>query len=208
MIARLSGLLAEVDDGSILVERDGLGYEVLVPSCAVSELASRRGQSIVLYTLEYLEGNAAGGNMIPRLIGFCREEDRAFFTRFITVKGMGMRKALRALTEPVSTIAAAIEEGDAAMLKRLPGIGQRAAEHLIAELRGKLEAFAVRSTAHASEPDWTQAQRDALSILVSLGDRQADAQRWLHRATELHPNIQTADEWVKAVYRIKSGAEG
>ena len=208
MIARLSGVLAEVDEGSVLVERDGLGYEVLVPSCAISELASRRGQSIVLHTLEYLEGNAAGGNMIPRLIGFCRVEDRAFFTRFITVKGMGMRKALRALTEPVPTIAAAIEEGDAAMLKRLPGIGQRAAEHLIAELRGKLEAFAVRSTAHASEPDWTQAQRDALSILVSLGDRSADAQRWLQRATELHPNIQTADEWVKVVYRIKSGAEG
>lgn len=208
MIARLSGVLAEVDEGSVLVERDGLGYEVLVPSCAISELASRRGQSIVLHTLEYLEGNAAGGNMIPRLIGFCRVEDRAFFTRFITVKGMGMRKALRALTEPVPTIAAAIEEGDAVMLKRLPGIGQRAAEHLIAELRGKLKAFAVRSTAHASEPDWTQAQRDALSILVSLGDRSADAQRWLQRATELHPNIQTADEWVKVVYRIKSGAEG
>lgn len=208
MIARISGTLAEVADGAVILEHNGMGYELLVPAYAVGELAALRGQQVVLHTMDYLEGSAAGGNLIPRLVGFSRVEDRAFFSQFITVKGIGIRKGLRALAQPIAAVATAIESGDTTSLVQLPGIGKRAAEQIVAELRGKLEAFAVSASSAETEHAWTQAQRDALTILVSLGERNHDAHRWIERAMQLHADIDSADGWVKAAYRIKTGAEG
>jgi Holliday junction DNA helicase RuvA len=137
--------------------------------------------------------------------------DRAFFTKFVKVKGIGMRKALKALAEPMARTAAAIEGGDTAMLGRLPGIGKRAAEQIVAELRGKMKAFATGEAADG-EPasvDWTRDQRDALEILVgALRERREDAERWLARAGMLAAEPASAEEWVKAAYRVRSGSEG
>ena len=88
MIVKMTGIVSEVRDQSVVIERDGLGYEVLVPGCAVGELSAHRGREVVLHTLEFLEGNAAGGNMVPRLVGFLHGEDRTFFYRFIEVVPM------------------------------------------------------------------------------------------------------------------------
>ena len=146
--------------------------------------------------------------MIPRLVGFLHPEDRAFFERFITVKGIGVKKALKALTIPTGKLAAAIEAGDAKTLSKLPGIGARAADQIIAELRGKVGAFALGQSVDG-EPTpavtWNSAQRDALEVMIALGERRADAERWLERALQLHPDTATADEWVRVAYRIRSG---
>ncbi len=210
MIAGISGTLVAVADDAALIERNGLRYEVLVPGYAVGELAACRGQEVMLHTLEYYEGSPGSGSLIPRLVGFLRPEDKAFFNRFVSVKGIGTRKALKALSEPIVTIAAAIETADVTMLARLPGIGKRAADQIVAELRGKVGDFALGTGVAATQPEhgWTQAQRDAIEILVAVGERRSDAERWLERAAQIHPQITEADEWVKAAYRIKAGAEG
>lgn len=210
MIVALRGRLAEVGEESVVIDRDGLSFEVLIPGYAVAELAACRGQSVTLHTTAYLEGSAMGGNLTPRLIGFLHPEDRAFFEVFTTVKGVGVRKGLRALAVPVARIAADIEASDAAALARLPGIGRRMADQIIAELRGKVSAHAM---AGAEPPVAAQAgldreQLDAVEILVAWGDGRADAQRWVARAAQLHPGLGGAESWVKAAYRIKSGAEG
>jgi Holliday junction DNA helicase RuvA len=208
MISRLAGILADVHEDTVLVDRDGVGFEVLVPRYAVAELASVRGRRVTLYTLAFLEGNPGGGNLIPRLVGFPHPEDKLFFNRFVTVKGMGIRKALKALAEPVATVAAAVEQGDAKALSRLPGIGARLADQMVAELRGKLEQFAVGAGEAPVEQTWSPAQRDALDVLAALGEKPVEARRWLIRAAELQPEIAAADEWVKAAYRAKAAAEG
>src|SRR3989304_1432793 len=100
MIVRLTGILSDICETHVVLDRDGVGYQVLVCGYAYAELNSQRGQKVTLHTMEYLEGSAAGGNMIPRLVGFLHPEDRAFFERFITVKNIGVRKALKALTIP------------------------------------------------------------------------------------------------------------
>ena len=213
MIVRLTGSVAEVGEGAIVLERDGVGYEVLVPGYAVGELAACRGQQVTLHTLQFLEGNAAGGNMIPRLVGFLHPEDRVFFGRFISVKGVGTRKALRALAEPVAAVADAIEAGDAARLAQLPGIGKRAAETIIAELKGKVAMFAVGAAPGKAEsqeprPGWTEPQRLAIRVLTEWGDARADVERWIERAGQLHAELETVEQWVEAAYRVKTGAEG
>ena len=136
MIARIAGVVADVSEGSAILDRDGIGYEVLVPRYAIGELTAARGKSLTLHTLQYLEGNPAGGNLVPRLIGFTSPGDIRFFRLFTKVKGVGVRKALRALAEPITRVAAAIESGDAKLLARLPGIGSRTADQIVAELRG------------------------------------------------------------------------
>ncbi len=136
MIVEVRGQLREVTDDAAIVEREGLAYEVHVPSYALSELSAIKGEPITFHTLEYLEGSASGGNMTPRMIGFLHPEDRRFFKTFLTVKGMGVRKGLRALAAPVARIASAIESGDALELAKLPGIGRRMSEQIIAQLNG------------------------------------------------------------------------
>ncbi|MHC4442347.1 MAG: Holliday junction branch migration protein RuvA [Planctomycetota bacterium] len=213
MIVRLSGMVAEVHDGYTIIERDGIGYEVLVCGYALGELAACKGRQTMLYTMEYYEGSSAGGNLIPRLIGFLHPEDRIFFERFITVKGMGARKALKALNTPIGRIAAAIEAADSGYLAGLPGIGKRAAEKIIAELKGKMGDFAigVPQDADTSVPAghaWPEQLRDALEVMIALGERRADAERWLERAQQLHPGQHGPDEWVRLAYRVKTGSEG
>jgi Holliday junction DNA helicase RuvA len=208
VIVKLAGVIEEVDVQAVTLGRDGLAYEVLVPAYALAEMAARRGQPAALFTQEFLEGNAGTGQFVPRIIGFPRSADRAFFNRFVEVKGIGPRKALKALSEPVATIARWITAGDTKALTRLPGIGARAAQMIVAELQGKVEEFAAVSAAGSEETTrWTAAQRDALEVMVGWGDSRAEAMRWLERGAELHPDLQEAEEWVRACYRIKTGAE-
>lgn len=204
MIVHISGMLSEVAEDRVVLDREGVGREVLVCGYTAQELSSMLGQQTTLYTMEYLEGNAAGGNLVPRMVGFLRPEDRAFFNRFITVKGMGVRKAIKALAQPVGQVAAAIEEGDELALGRLPGVGKRGASQIVAELRGKMTPFAVTRVAIDTVEDWTAEQRDALDVLIALGERRADGARWLSRARQLHPETRGSDEWVRLAYRIRT----
>ncbi len=209
MIVRITGLLVEVAEDAVVIERDGVAREVLTPAHAVTELAALRGQEVTLHTLEFLEGNQGSGNLVPRLLGFIAVEDKRFFQRFISVKGIGARKALKALAAPTCRIATDIEAGDAKALTRLPGIGRRAAELIVAELKGKLKEFAVRTAPRegVEASAWSSAQVDAVELLVAWGDPRDDAERWLARAGELHPEIDQTDEWVRAAYRVKTGIE-
>jgi holliday junction DNA helicase RuvA len=211
MIVRMTGTVSEVRDGHVIIDRDGVGYEVLICGYALGELTACLGRQVTLHTMEYYEASSVGGNLVPRLIGFLHAEDRTFFTRFITVKGIGVRKALKALTSPMATVAAYIEAADARMLAQLPGIGRRAADQIVAELKGKVGDFALADAGQqpaAAASGWTDEQRDALEVMVALGDRRADAQRWLERAIQLHPDTHGPDEWLRLAYRIRSGTEG
>ncbi len=211
MIVRLTGSLLDVDEESIVVEREGVARQVLVPRFSIGELASFRGQQVTLHTMEFFEGNHGSGHLVPRLLGFLHREDREFFERFLDVKGIGPRKALKALAEPVRRIASWIEAGDAKALARLPGIGARASEMIVATLRGKVADLAIGGDAAAVSGRVAQlssAQRDALEVLVAWGDPRGEAERWIERAGQLHPELASADEWVRVAYRIKGGVEG
>ena len=86
MIVRLAGTLTDVFEDSIVLERDGVSREVLVPRFSVAELASYRGRQVTLNTTEFFEGSHTSGHLVPRILGFLHEEDRLFFTRFVAVQ--------------------------------------------------------------------------------------------------------------------------
>src|ERR1051326_7449165 len=127
MIASLSGELRRVEQDKVYLAVGPMVCEVLVAGSDVVELQESVGTEVTFHTVFYIQGDASGGSLEPRLIGFLRDEDKQFFEKFITVKGIGPKTALRALTVPVGEIAQAIEAKDARFLSSLKGIGKRTA---------------------------------------------------------------------------------
>jgi len=209
MIARIKGKLIALDSeaNTILLETGDLAYELFIPGYAASDLSTRMNQMITLYCLQYHEGVSNGSDFIPRLIGFPQPQDKQFFNRFISVKGIGIRKALRAMAKPLADIAHSIEAGDAKMLSTLPEIGKRTAEQIIVELKGKMTDFALQSSSRAAVATrpFTQIEREALEILLQLGEPQPLAEDLITRALASNPELKSTDELVQTVYRMKMG---
>jgi Holliday junction DNA helicase RuvA len=206
MIAKLTGRLESVGEGSVLLEVGEVTYEVLVPAIDLAPLRRDVGQRVVLHTLQTIEGNPAmGGALTPRLVGFLSATEKAFFRRFTTVKGIGVRKALRALTEPIGRIAAAIEGRDVKFLTTLPEVGKRTAEQIVAELQGKLEAFAQVPVAAQGAAEVAPFKQEAIAVMVGqLGERRNEAERWIEQACAADESIDTAEALIQAVYRLKA----
>src|SRR5512132_938779 len=111
MIHALAGQLLDVHDdpAAAHLQAGAMVFEILVPAADVESLRAQIGSEITFHTIFYLEGSAGGGNLDPRLIGFQSAEDKQFFELFTTVKGIGPKTALRALSVPAGEIAQAIE---------------------------------------------------------------------------------------------------
>jgi Holliday junction DNA helicase RuvA len=209
MIASLTGTLKHVDEDRVQLEVGPILYEVLVPAVDLNYLEAAVGEDMTFHTLLYLQGDANGGNLEPRLLGFLRREDKKFFEKFITVKGIGPKKALKALALPVGEIAQAIESKDARFLCELPEIGKRTAETIVAELAGKVKDFATafatgdRVGVVASSHRRTPAEEDAIQALIALGERRTDAEHLLDRARAANPGLATTDALLREMLRMR-----
>jgi Holliday junction DNA helicase RuvA len=225
MLARLEGTLIALEDGAALVRTEaGLSYEVLLPAFAVNRLAAAVDQPLTLHTVQFLESQNQGATFIPRLAGFLSENDKAFYELFVTAKGIGYRRALRAMTLSSAQIAAAIADRDLATLQSLPEIGKRTAENLTVNLRDKAERFAGASAggeASADPMDGSSGRpaaasgegppprnnlaKEAVEAMVQLGEARPDAMRWVdHVLTQSEAPPATAEAVLAEVYRLKA----
>jgi holliday junction DNA helicase RuvA len=208
MIASLTGELCHVDEDHVHLRVGPLVYELLVPASDLLSLQSTVGETLTLHTIFYLEGDPNRGNLEPRLIGFMRLSDKRFFDRFTTVKGVGVKTALRALSIPVGEIAKAIESRDSRFLVGLKGIGKRTAELIVAELSGKVTAFALGldDVAIAPRPRLSAEEEAAVGFAISpqLGLRRADAERLLQRVKAAHPQLSKAEQLLPEMLKIYS----
>lgn len=208
MIARIEGKLLRLDSNSALVKVGAVGYEVMLAGYCVSALSDRIGSDITLCTMEYYEGTPGGSSFVPRMVGFLNVGEKDFFTKFVSVKGIGIKKGLRSLSIPIATIAAAIENGDDKILRQLPGVGKRMAQQIIAELRGKLQSFAIGAeSARTAEARFKPFQAEALEILIAWGEKRNEAMELIELACEKQPDINSAEALVPLVYRLKQGIE-
>jgi Holliday junction DNA helicase RuvA len=208
MIARIEGKVVSLDKDCALVKVGAVSYEVMLPGYAVSALGGKIGSDITLCIMEYYEGTPAGGNLIPRMVGFLSQGEKDFFEKYTSVKGMGIKKGLKSLTIPIGTIADAIEAADEKMLTALPGIGKRFAQQIIAGLKGKLADFALgEADAAIRKEAFETYQIEALEILIAWGERRAEAMELIRLACAKHPDIKSAEELVPLTYRIKQGIE-
>ena len=207
MIAQIEGNLVGLDEDSAWVQAGAICYEVMLPGYAVVLLGGQIGQSVTLCTFEYYEGTLGGGNLIPRMVGFLNRGERDFFAIYTTVKGMGIKKALKSLSLPIERIAGAIESGDEKLLATLPGIGKKMAQMIVAQLGGKLTRYAHETVEAKSRSAFSAFQTEALEILIAWGEKRAEAMELIELTCRKHPEIKTAEALVPLAYRVKQGIE-
>lgn len=168
MIARLSGNLAEVADGEVVVDVGGVGYLVHLSRLSAASLPAR-GEPVALRVFTHVREDALD------LFGFSSEEEEAVFRALIDVKGVGPRAAQNILSGiEARELAQAVAGGDVARLTKVPGVGKKTAERLVVELKDRLATLA-----RASGPARAAPEADALeqlrTALVNLGYRAPQA---------------------------------
>lgn len=206
MITRITGTLERVDTPSSCIELavGPVVHEVLVTELVRRSLQTKLGQSVTLFTLQFLEGTPGRGNLMPRLVGFLSEVEREFFDLICEVDGVGVRKALRAIVRPVGEIATAIDEQDAKALATLPGIGAATAERMIAKLRRRMPKFALL-IAREAPGEMASAAADVFAetfeVLRSLGHSDSDARRLVDTLRGEKKKPKDVQEALESIYR-------
>ncbi len=179
MIGRLSGVLLEKNPPQVLVDVQGLGYEVDVPMSTFYNLPAN-GEKVTLLTQFIVREDG------QFLYGFATEAERFAFRQLIKISGGGARMALAVLSGlSVDDLAQAIARQEAGRLTKVPGIGKKTAERLLLELKGKL-ADALPSSAPAIE----DCQHDILNALLALGYNDREAAMAMKT---LPPGVSTSD---------------
>ena len=202
MIAQISGELINVAEDGILLKTESITYHLSIPACDFSNVENKIGTQIECSTLYYLEGQGQGSNYRPRLIGFQSKKDLDFFECFTKVKGVGPKKALKAMVVSASNIAEAISSGDTAYLINLPEIGKRTAETIIAELRGKVDMFIVPDSANPQDNQLSPSN-DAVLMLIQLGESPKEAKKLIAIAMKNNQNLEYPEDIVKEALALK-----
>jgi Holliday junction DNA helicase RuvA len=159
MIGRLSGILLEKNPPQLLIDCNGVGYEVSVPMSTFYNLPGL-GEKVVLLTHFTVREDA------QLLYGFGNAPEREVFRQLIRIAGVGARTALSILSGlSVAELASAITLQESGRLTKIPGIGKKTAERLLLELKGKLGA----DLGHGGGVQAPDAGSDILNALLALG---------------------------------------
>ncbi len=189
MIGFLRGKLVAKQPPQLLIEVNGVGYEVDAPMTTFYDLPET-GAEIILHTHLVVREDA------HILFGFAKVSDRALFRSLIKISGVGPRMALGILSGmSADAFVRCIQDNDSAALTRVPGVGKKTAERLIVELRdrlGKGDAGGVDFTNAAMKP--ANAVEEAVSALIALGYKPPDASRMVR-------GIESKDLGVEEIIR-------
>lgn len=191
MIGRVTGVLLEKRPPFILVDVQGIGYEIDVPMSTFYHLPAI-GEVVTLHTQFIVREDA------HLLFGFGTEPERCVFRQLMKISGVGARTALALLSGlSVSDLHHAVATQDAVRLTKIPGIGKKTAERLLLELRDKLEFDASHSVVTVTSAG---SDNDILNALRSLGynDREVD---W---AVKQLPKDRTVSDGIKQALKLLS----
>lgn len=180
MIGRLSGLLAEKNPPQIVLDVNGVGYELDVPMSSFYNLPAT-GDKVTLLTHFAVRED---GHF---LYGFLSEGERFAFRQLLKISGIGARTALSVLSGlSVNDLAAAVARQEVGRLVKIPGIGKKTAERLLLELKGKL----AETTGAALPAAVDDAKQDILNALLALGYNEKEAASAMK---QLPPDVGTSD---------------
>ena len=192
MYAYIKGILAEITEDAIIVENQGIGYEIAVPGQVFDYLPSV-GEEVKIYTYHYVREDAI------LLYGFLTKEDVRIFKMLIGVSGIGPKGAL-AILSVLSTddLRFAILGDDAKAIAKAPGVGAKTAQRVIIALKDKLsleDAFEQKLANQAQKAELNPAvgvKTEAILALTSLGYSQSEALKVL-QGIEISPDDQVED---------------
>lgn len=192
----LNGEIVDIFGNNVVVDVNGVGYELGVSNYTLAEC--KLGQKQKLYT--YLQVKEDG----IALFGFATAEEKNMFLRLISVSGVGCKVALAVLSGMDSnSLAIAIFNGDTRLLTKIKGLGKKTAERLVLELKEKVvvDANSVElPILNSLDVPLTREMQNAVAVLVSLGKSQVDAEKLIDAASKLGAN--TTEELINMAFRI------
>jgi Holliday junction DNA helicase RuvA len=195
MIGRLCGTLLARNPPQVMVEAGGVGYELDVPMSTLYQLPAV-GERVLLHTHLLVREDA------HLLYGFATERERRAFRELIRISGVGAKTALALLSGmDVDGLVEAVARQETARLKRVPGIGQKTAERLLLELKGRL-GDALPATGAAAVPGASGAAGDVLNALLALGYSDKEARYALAQV----PADAALSEGIRAALKVLSRA--
>jgi len=205
MIARIKGKIREKRSLSVLFEAGDITYEILIPPAVMFSLGVGADDTVELVVYHYYQVDPS--RSFPVMIGFTNEIERDFFEKFITVSGVGPKAACKALTVPFSTIAGGIDRGDEALLKSLPGIGERKAREIIAKLQGKVGKYClIQDKGGSQQPAYRvkdDIKAEAVGVLLQLQYKKKEAEEMVEKALARNGGIRTSEDVLNEVYKSR-----
>lgn len=207
MISYIQGTVLERLSSSMIIIAGGIGYEVLIAPAILAQMPDAvEGSEVSLIIYYYLQIDQ--NRATPVMIGFNNKAERDFFESFIQVASIGPRTAVKAIAQPVSRIAAAIEAGDTRFLTQLPGIGQQKAREVVAKLQGKMTAYLALNTEVISAgntpsqlTDMAELENEVMLVLQQLGYNRADGLNMIRKAMMLSPVPSNTQEMLEVIFR-------
>jgi len=195
MLESIRGLVTGTDQSYILLETGPITVRLLAPGYFLRHVSV--GDDSVFFLLFQIvnEGNKG----VPLAVAFPSISDRDFFTKFISVSGVGVRAAAKAMVIPPSELASAIATGDIKVLKSLPGIGNSRARQIVAKLQDVMSSSSFVSSVSSA----TAATVDARAILEQLGIPSSEAVSLVKSAVDDAGAGASASVLVKAAMKLR-----
>ena len=200
MISFLNGTIAAKNENGVIVDVGGVGYSVSMPVSDIAKMGSV-GDSIKVFTHFHISENMVG------LFGFLTGEQIDYFNKLIAISGIGPKAAVSILgTLSVQDLAFAIIAEDVKAITRAPGVGPKAAQRIILELKGKIDtqdAVTVPSVGTVVKTSSVRADTEAVNALIALGASPSEAQKTVIQISK--DGMSTEDIIKEALRRMSNG---
>ena len=200
MISFLNGVIAAKNENGIIIDVGGVGYSVSMPVSDIAK-AGGIGDNIKVFTHFHISENMVG------LFGFLTSEQIDYFNKLIAISGIGPKAALSILgTLSIQDLAFAIIAEDVKAITRAPGVGPKAAQRIILELKGKIdtqEAVGAPISAHSVPVSALRADTEAVNALIALGASPSEAQKTVMQISK--DGMSTEDIIKEALRRMSNG---
>lgn len=199
MIAYLKGKLAYVDEQSAIIDVNGVGFNVIMPTIDINKLPDI-GDETFVYTYLYVRED------IMDLFGFSNKESIKFFKKLIGVSGVGPKAAIALLSAlTTSELALAIISSDSKAIGKAKGIGPKMAQRIVLELKGKIETEEAIGASSAAETVYKPtADASAVNALIALGSSPSEAQKTVMQISK-EGNYTTEEIIKEALRRLSNG---
>ena len=187
----IKGKIVYFEDGRLVVENNGIAYDLQVSSNTLARLSDIKDE-VTIYTSVRIGTGVTGGDSTIKIYGFYGLEEKAMFTKLMSISGIGPKTALQILSaiDP-KTLAINIVEADSKALAKVKGIGKKTALRIILELKEKLEEEDFDSFTEAPIKKMNdQVSQDAILALSSLGMTKSEAAKKVAEVRSKADNVE------------------
>lgn len=175
MISYVNGQIAELNPALAVIETNGVGYGLLISLTTYSQIQGKTAAKLLVESVYVRDDN-------PRYFGFATEEERELFRKLISVSGVGGGSAILMLSSlSASEIAGAINTANVALLKSIKGIGEKTAQRIVVDLKGKMGKH-EGGISQILNPSYNKNKDEALMALVTLGFPKLTAEKAIEKA--------------------------